>query len=145
MIDKSSPIPSGVRERDSEFGVVLRSFSFGEIYEILYALLEDVSSNQSASIIFANDLKRSIAIGGEIIGTTYFPISSSDRECCREIICEADAIESIVSSRAVFRTRDILESRKIARKESLFERKCRLFGFGLIGIERSNKCIAHRL
>ena len=63
MVYKSSPIEASVCQRDSEFGFVLKMFSFGKVDEILDRLEKCCFRDLSSTIVFAEDLERTVTIG----------------------------------------------------------------------------------
>ena len=89
---QSRHISSGVRERDSEFTFVLCSFSLRKINKILYALDKGVIRDSSGSIVFADNLKRAIAIARQVIPTRRFSVPGGDGQRRRKIIYKTNRI-----------------------------------------------------
>ena len=135
MIYKSGHVEASVRQVDSEFRVILGSFCFGKIYEILYGGQEFSLSDISCSIFLAEDLEWAIAVFRQIISAITFPIPSSYRQRCRKIVCKTDAIYGIVSSSAAIGCRNLLADAAILIDERLFGCFGSVFCFGFFRVD----------
>ena len=98
MLYEPCPGKSGIRERDSEFSFILEIFSFGKIDEILHSLDKLGFGDLSVSIVFTDDLERTIVVIRKIVAAICFSISCRYHQRSRKIICETDAIHGIIPS-----------------------------------------------
>ena len=135
MVDKSRPCKSGVRQFDSEFSFILCMFCFGEVDEVLDSLQKSSFRDLSGSIVFTDNLERTITIIGHIIATIYLSISRRYCQRSREIICETDSVHGVIPTRAGICSRDILaETTAILIDEILFSSLGKYLYFGFFGI-----------
>lgn len=143
MVYKSCSVKSGIRERDSEFSFVLSMFRFGKIDKILDRLQKGSLGDSSCSIVFAQNLERTIAIVGEIIPTISLSIPRRYRQCRRKVVGKTNAIQGIVPASTVISSGDFFaKSSAIFVPKILFECLGDSFGFGFFCIELSKHIIA---
>lgn len=100
------------------------SLRFGEVYEVLDGLQEFSFGYLSGPVVLAEDLKRSVAVGWQIIAAIRLPIPGRYRQRGREIVGVADAVHGVVSSGARVGGRYVLaEASAVEIEEIALERR----------------------
>lgn len=136
MIDEAGHVEAGIREGDSEFGLVLEMFGFGKVDEVLDHIEEFRFGDLSGSIVLAQDLEGSITVARQIIAAIRLPISGRDSQRSREIVRVADGIHGIVPACAHIRSGDPrAESSAVLIGEILLILLGRYLGFGFFGVD----------
>lgn len=122
MIYESCPVKSRIRQSNSEFSFVLCMFSFGKIDKILDATQKNCFTDLSSTIVFTQDLERSITVGRKIISTRTFSISCSYRQCGGKVVGETKVIECSIPSRTCIGPRDFFaDATSVGTQKILFK------------------------